>query len=39
VIEPGTVAERRPGQGLVVRLDDGTAAGKEERHDVGTLIA
>jgi N-methylhydantoinase A len=37
VVEPGTVAERRPGGGLIVRLDEGATAGKGELHDVGTV--
>jgi N-methylhydantoinase A len=37
VIEPGAVAERRPGGGLLIRLEDGATAGKEELHDVGAV--
>jgi N-methylhydantoinase A len=39
VVEPGTVAERRPGRGLLVRLDDGAATAEEERPHVGTAVA
>jgi N-methylhydantoinase A len=34
VIEPGAVAERWPGAGLVVRAEDGAGAGAEDRGEV-----